>query len=43
MANDYKGPYRFPYIARLRRTKKIQGVKVTLTAELVIRNGYGNA
>jgi hypothetical protein len=43
MANDYKGPYRFPFIAELKRAKKIQGVKVTVTARLVIRSGYANA
>jgi hypothetical protein len=40
---DYKGPYQFPFIAELKRTEKIQGVKVTVTAKLVIRGGWQNA
>ncbi|MGD0181518.1 MAG: hypothetical protein ABSC15_17025 [Terriglobales bacterium] len=39
---DYKGPYRFPFIAELKRTKEIQRVTVTVTARLVIRSGYAN-
>ena len=37
------GTYRFPFIAELKRTKKIHGVKVTVTATLVIRSAYANA
>jgi hypothetical protein len=42
MATDYKGPYQFPFIATLKRTGKIQGVKVTVTAKLVVRGGWQN-
>jgi hypothetical protein len=40
--NDYKGPWQFPFVAELKRTEKIQGVKVTLTARLVVRGGWQN-
>jgi len=40
---DYKGPWKFPFIAELKRTEKIQGVKVTVSAKLVIRGGWQNA
>jgi hypothetical protein len=40
---DYKGPYQFPFVAELKRIGKVQGVKVTLTAKLVIRGGWQNA
>jgi hypothetical protein len=43
MATDYKGPCRFPFISKIKRTGKIRGVKVTLTAKLVIRGGWQNA
>jgi hypothetical protein len=39
---DYNGPYRFPFIALLTRTEKIRGVRVTLTAKLVIRSEFSN-
>jgi hypothetical protein len=42
MATDNKGPYRFPFVAVLKRTGKIRDVKVTVTAKLVIRGGWQN-
>ena len=39
---EYKGPYQFPFVAELKRTEKIQGVKVTVTAKLVVRGGWQN-
>jgi hypothetical protein len=42
MATDYKGPYQFPFVAELKRTAKIQGVKVTVSAKLVFRGSWEN-
>jgi hypothetical protein len=39
---DYKGPYQFPFVAERKHGGKIQGVKVTVTAKLVIRGGWQN-
>jgi hypothetical protein len=43
VAIDHEGPCQFPFIVALKRTEKIQGVKVTVTAKLVIRGGWQNA
>jgi hypothetical protein len=42
-AIDHEDPYQFPFVVELKRTAKIQGVKVTVTAKLVIRGGWRNA
>jgi hypothetical protein len=42
-AIDHEGPYQLPFIVELKRTGKIQGVKITVTAKLVIRGGWQNA
>lgn len=39
---EYKGPYQFPFVAELKQTNKIQGVKVTVSAKLVVRGGWQN-
>jgi hypothetical protein len=35
-------PGKFPYVETLTTTAKIQGVKVTVSAKLVIRSGWAN-
>ena len=42
-AIDRDGPDRFPFIVVLTKKAKIQGVKITVTAKLVIRGGWQNA
>jgi hypothetical protein len=36
-------PGQFPYIETLTKTGKVVGVKVTVTAKLVVRGGWQNA
>ena len=42
-AIDHEGRYQFPFIVELKPIGKIQGVRVTVTAKLVIRSEYANA
>jgi hypothetical protein len=41
-AIDHEGPYQLSFIVELKPTGKIQRVRVTVTAKLVIRGGWQN-